>query len=287
MNTNQWHSLYLTSNVPFNKETSAHVAEHLKQQVQDLGYTLYNPFGIIPGKSYPQAVRAFVAPPQATWIRIIAESPLPDALIQAISADYFVLSLTLNEDDNHISAYQNGQPVTVDVDTLRPYLKADADPNDLDRALNTPDITVLPPENTPQPQVQQVVLPLDALPPEIQAMAKDLNPKDTSNMFQKMMRNLGKGNDPTQDEKTKQLMKQAQGLDWNTPHAAQIRLLMQLLNTPDTWRKPDYVALRDAYSLHQRRQRRPNATLYPGDAEAMQAVPDALDYHPIFAGKVD
>ena len=59
---------------------------------------------------------------------------------------------------------------------------------------------------------------------------------------------------------------------------------MDCLNIPD-WRAPDFVTLRDAYALHKRRQRSPNATLYPGDAEALAAVPDALTYTPIYAGK--
>jgi hypothetical protein len=45
------------------------------------------------------------------------------------------------------------------------------------------------------------------------------------------------------------------------------------------------VALRDSYQLHARRQRKPDARLYPGDEEAMTRVPDALDYIPVYGGK--
>jgi hypothetical protein len=60
---------------------------------------------------------------------------------------------------------------------------------------------------------------------------------------------------------------------------------MNCLTIPLGWISPDFVALRDAYQLHERRRRNPNAMLYPGDAEAMAAVPNALDYAVVYAGK--
>jgi hypothetical protein len=57
------------------------------------------------------------------------------------------------------------------------------------------------------------------------------------------------------------------------------------LTIPSDWQEPDFVTLRDAYQLHERRRRNPNAPLYPGDAEAMEAVSDALDYIVLYAGK--
>ncbi|MBL8157537.1 MAG: hypothetical protein JNM70_25480, partial [Anaerolineae bacterium] len=42
--------------------------------------------------------------------------------------------------------------------------------------------------------------------------------------------------------------------------------------------------LRDAYQLHSRRQRNPNARAYPGDEAVMAAVPDALMYTPVYGG---
>ena len=51
------------------------------------------------------------------------------------------------------------------------------------------------------------------------------------------------------------------------------------------WGNPDFVPLRDAYQVLSRLKRRPNATLYAGDQEAMDAVPNALEYRPVYAGK--
>ena len=53
---------------------------------------------------------------------------------------------------------------------------------------------------------------------------------------------------------------------------------------PSDWHAPDFTTLRDAYQVAERRQRRPNAGLYPGDAEALAAVPDALAYTPVYGG---
>jgi hypothetical protein len=73
--------------------------------------------------------------------------------------------------------------------------------------------------------------------------------------------------------------------DWNSAGGVQIRALMDCLTVPPGWQMPDFVTLRDAFQLHERRRRNPNATLYPGDSEAMAAVPDALDYIAVYAGK--
>ena len=59
---------------------------------------------------------------------------------------------------------------------------------------------------------------------------------------------------------------------------------MACLDVSNNWHEPDFVALRDAYQLHLRRQRNPKAMLYPGDTQAMGAVPNALEYTPIYGG---
>lgn len=286
MSKNQWHTLFLTSSVPFSDDTPQAVADELYAAAESDGYTRYNPFGLIPGRSYPHTVRAFVSPITNGWIRVIAASPLPDALHRAASVGRVLLALDVTDTDSTARVFADGAPLTDPTDTLAPFLREGATPDELRRALHTPDITVLPPEPTADaPQVQEVVLPLDALPPEFQEMASGLNPQDTQKLFDKMMGQVGKRGVDDQREAAQTLMQAARELDWNAHHAARIRLLMGQLAVPQGWREPHYIPLRDAYSLHARRKRRPNARLYPGDAEAMAAVPDALAYHPVFAGK--
>ena len=75
--------------------------------------------------------------------------------------------------------------------------------------------------------------------------------------------------------------------DWNSPGARRLHALVGCLTLPPNWRDPDFVTLRDAYQLHARRQRKPDARLYPGDEEIMARVPNALDYIPVYGGRDD
>lgn len=284
MTTNSWHSLFLTSNAP-GPDRSAVVADAMRTAAQGIGYTLYNPFGIIPGRSYAHTIRAFVFPVRDGWVRVLSDTILPGPVVAAAANGGFCLSVALTDTDNDIRVYQDGQAADDPASALQAYLQPGANPDDIQRALHAPDLTVLPAEDTPQAPMQEVVLPLDALPEDIQRMAKGMKPEQASRMFNKMMGQFGKGSEDAQRKQAQELMKQAQGLDWSTPSAQQVRLLMRLITVPDDWRKPDFVTLRDAYSLHARRQRRPNARMYPGDAESIAAVPDALAYHPVYAGK--
>ncbi|MEL7236580.1 MAG: hypothetical protein AAGK74_18905, partial [Chloroflexota bacterium] len=86
-------------------------------------------------------------------------------------------------------------------------------------------------------------------------------------------------------EAAKALVQQSAQMNWNTPNGWKIRALLEMLNVPPGWREPPFVSLRSAYSLHARRQRKPDARLYPGDEETMKLVPNALDYTPVYAGK--
>jgi hypothetical protein len=118
-------------------------------------------------------------------------------------------------------------------------------------------------------------------------MTGDLKGRHTVNsgqaqqMFNKITGNLLKGD---KQEAARDLLK-SNAVDWTGAGGQKIILLMKLLGLSIAdWREPDYVPLRDAYQLHNRRRRNPNAMLYPGDAEAMSVVSDALLYTPIFAG---
>jgi hypothetical protein len=110
-------------------------------------------------------------------------------------------------------------------------------------------------------------------------MAGRLDPRQAESLFTRISGAVAQkgGADPA----ARELLRQP---DWNSAGGRKIIALMDCLGIAG-WRAPDFVTLRDAYALHVRRQRSPNAKLYPGDAEALAAVPDALDYTPIYAGK--
>jgi hypothetical protein len=252
-----WQSLYLPS--------GDNVAENLKAALTASGYTPFDPFGLLPGKSYPQAVRVFVAPERGGWTRIIGA--LERGLLPELSLTAPCLVVELDGDEAHFEAYFEGEAATPEI-ALMSYA-------------HEHDCIHLALKNTHFLKRIDVggVTP-DALPEDIRKMAEQVDPKQAAALFARISGTLAQkgGNDPAAAEMLRQP-------NWNSAGGSKIAALMDCLRIPD-WRDPDFVTLRDAYALHKRRERSPNATLYPGDAEALAAVPDALTYTPVYAGKM-
>jgi hypothetical protein len=265
-----WQSLYLRCD-----KTTA--VERLRQTLNEAGYQAFDPFGLIPGKSYPLAVRAFAAPTIDGWTRVISENALDESIARAMSAaEGFALAVSLIEADAHFSVYQAGAHAPMP-DALTAYLRPDKTPDDLRAAFAA--VTVLPAPS------QKSGLPLDALPKDVQQMAGQINMQQAQGMFARLSGDLLKKTGGA-SASISQGVPIPQGIDWNSAGGARIQAVMACLSVPDSWREPDFVTLRDAYQLHLRRERLPNARLYPGDAEAMERVPEALTYTPVYAGKV-
>lgn len=277
MNHN-WSSLYLSSkNLPDGVQQQAAAA--LNAALERQGYTAYDPFGELPGAAYADAVKLFVAPTGDGWTRVLSEPVvLPDWLLSALSRVGLVLWMALDAEELRVAVYGDGQ--TLDpFDALSAHLRADRSPDDLRRAL-AGEFVDIPDE--PE-SAQAAGIPLDALPPEMQTLAHNLNPRQVSGLFNKLMGRVTRRVDTDVDSARALLA--GSGPAWNSDGGRCIRALMACLTLPSDWREPDFVTLRDAYQLQRRRQRLPNATLYPGDAEALAAVPDALDYIPVYAGR--
>ncbi|MBE0691179.1 MAG: hypothetical protein IH587_13755, partial [Anaerolineae bacterium] len=81
------------------------------------------------------------------------------------------------------------------------------------------------------------------------------------------------------------LIEQPDAPDWDGVAGARLRGVAQAFGLPDDWQSPDFVSVRDAYQASARRQRKPDAPLFPGDAEALAAVGDAPAYLPVFGGR--
>lgn len=277
MNHN-WSSIYLSSKhlpVAAQQKAAAALSEALDRQ----GYTPYDPFGGMPGPAYADAIKLFVAPSVRAWTRVITEPVAPpDWLLSALSRVGLVLWVALEDDTPHVTVYADGQTLTP-LDALAVHRRDGCNPDDLRRALNGDCGQVV---DEPQP-AQTAGIPLDALPPDMQALAQNLNPRQVGGLFNKVMGRI-KGRVDTDVDSARALLS-GSGPDWNSGGGRCIRALMACLDLPENWREPDFVTLRDAYQLQRRQQRLPNATLYPGDAEALAAVPDALDYTPIYAGR--
>lgn len=261
-----WHSLYLPG------ATQAAVAASLRESALTLGYSPFDPFGLIPGRSYPHAVRLFIGPASAGWLRVVGQ---PDARqLPELSQLAPVLSLALDGGSAEIALWRDGtrQPA----EAFAPWLRDGFSADDIRRILDASD----------EGPRRADSLPFDALPDDVRQMAGKVDPKQARSMFARLTQTtLGKaGGDDEAAKNAQALLAAGQPPDWTSGGGARISRLMGCLTVPNDWREPDFTTLRDAYQLHLRRQRRPNADLYPGDAEAMAAVPNALDYVPVYAG---
>ncbi len=263
-----WSSLYLPS------ADGPSVVDAVRASLTALGYTLFNPFGLMPGPAYPQAVRLFVAPARDGWVRIIGES---DPRQLPLMSPFTTVALTLDGSDAAMAVFQNGAKVTLDA--LAAWLRPGRAAADLSRVAATPDLRVVAKE-------EAAALPLDALPGNVQSLAGKIDMKNAQKMFARMTGDAVKrgGADDHVANAARGLIAAGNPPDWDSAGGRRLQALMDCLTVPADWRTPDFTTLRDAYQVSERRQRRPNSSLYPGDAEALAAVPNALDYTPVYGG---
>jgi hypothetical protein len=255
-----WHSLYIPADDP------APIAERLRTALQALGYTLYQPFGLMPTRPYKQSVRLFVAPARAGWVRIIGEPTA--ALVAELAADWPVLWLSLARDRAGIQAFaRGGEPV-------EPVELSGAAAAQVDRARqDAPSAT----------EAALPGLPLAVLPSDVQKLAANVDAQQAGRLFERLSGELMKraGGDM---QAARGLLDPKDAPDWASDGGARLFALAQSLGLPDSWRLPDFISLRDAYQAGERRRRKPDAPPFPGDDQALAAAPDALDHTPIFGG---
>jgi hypothetical protein len=266
-----WHSLYLSS------EASAEIlSDWLDAYLTAHGYTRYSPFEAFPGAAYPHAVRTFIAPLASGYLRrLLVEVTSPDDLIslaETLSKNALCLRLSLNGTAGEFSAYAQGEEVEP-LPALEPHLRSGQTTGALTGAL-AGRVTVGTDDN------QIGGMNLQELPDRMKSLWNAVNPRQANKMFQNLAQNFVKGE---KRAAVQQLLDDAP--QWDSAAGKRLRSVMACLNVPAGWREPDFVTLRTAYALHLRRQRLPNAPLFPGDAEAMSAVPDALAYLPVYGGK--
>lgn len=265
--TKLWHNLYLPT------ENTQAIITTLRDTLTAQDYTLYDPFGTVIGKSYRDRVRLFVTPSHHQWTRILG-TPTTH-LLQNVSQIAPCLSLAImSSSETEITVYENGVPVNPH-HSLTPYLAEHRTTDDLQGVLNG--TLVEDGARTTED------FPMDILPDDLQEQAQNLNPKHINKMFSKLMKRVNKRIGNSDADAARALLQS--GVDWATPAGRQVRTLLDILNVDEGGITPNFVDLRDAYQIHQRRAKKPNAILYPGDEEAMKGVPNALDYTPIYAGK--
>lgn len=266
---NSWQSIFVQ-----NLDSSA-AAERIHASLTNAGWRLYDPFAGL-GMSYPRRVGVFIAPQQGTWLRVVLEATLRDAvpLAQALSEDGLALLASLEESVLTLHAYQASKTLT----DLRDALPAHVDTEPMIQAL-TGDPPPLPPLDD-VPLVGGV--PLADAPDALRRMSANASAQQVGRLFERIARSVLSRE---QEAGARELLRQGEGPDWQSLGGLTLRHVLHTLGVPPGWHTPDFATLRLAYTLHLRRQRLPHAPLLPGDAEALEAVPNALDYRPIYAGK--
>jgi len=282
--TQTWTSLYVQLT------DSAVAADALRSLLAERGYQPYDPFpggtGTPPGQK--ETVRLFVAPAQDGWVRVLGEvdqSLLPD-LSRALKTP--VLYAWLDEQDGGMSLYQDGEQQD-DPASFASYLRQDVSVEKLQQAF-AGKLKVSPVESTEPPVM---VVGADALPPELQQFAADqgVDPKKadklakrlTDQLFGRLSKQSGASREE-QEQARSVLMGGGRDI-WNSLQGQRLRAIAEQLKLPANWRLPTLDTVRDAYHVHRLRQSKPRMPLMPGDQESLKAVPDALEYIPVYVGR--
>ncbi len=276
-----WHSLFL-------RTTRAEpVIDALREALAARGYMPYDPFpgGTGTPPKLAANVRQFVAPPLAGWVRVLGapdDDVLPD--FQARIARP-VLVGWLTETDGGFALLHDGARLT-DPDAFAEFLRPAAGPDMLRKAF-AGDLTVAPVEPDEPPVA---VLGADGLPPELEQFAQQQGVdaqkanKLAERLGGKLLGRFTGGADDAETREAQALLAGAGGDLWNSLHGQRVRAIAGVLNLPENWRAPTWQQVRDAYQVFRLRERSPRMMLMPGDREAMDAVPDALDYTPVYMG---
>lgn len=279
-----WTSLYVSLT------DAAAVAAALQSLLTDKGYQPYDPFpgGAGTPLGQKETVRLFVAPPQDNWVRVLGQLDqdlLPD-LSHSLKAP--VLYAWLDEQDGGVVLYRDGQRHD-DPDSFAAYLQQGTSVEKLQQAF-AGKLKVSPVESGEPPVM---VVGADALPPELQQFAADqgVDPKKadklakrlTDQLFGRMSKQSGAS--PEEQEQARSVLMGGGHDIWNSLPGQRLRAIAEQLKLPANWRLPTLETLRDSYQVHRLRQAKPRMPMIPPDQEALKAVPNALDYLPVYMGK--
>lgn len=270
-----WHSLYL----PLDDQSRA--VDALGAVLTARGYTRYDPFPGGTGLSFGWKARAryFVAAPQDGWTRVLGacEPATLTALVAELNSN--LLYVWLDDDEGGGVCAWTADGCDHDADTLADWLHPDASLKDLQLAMEGD--VLAPALDQSGPQVLAV-----PLTPDLQALADKVDDRDAEKLMDKLTRSVfGKlGGAGKQAQADAQGMLGA-GVPWNSEAGRRIRAVMGCLSVPDGWREPAQEALTEAYGVARARQHNPEGLRLPGDDVALAAVPDALRYVPVYAGR--
>ncbi len=278
-----WYSLYWPAT------DSAPITAAFEAVLAGQGYQPFDPFpgGTGTPPALREAVKLFVAPPREGWVQVLGQPPdscLPDI---GQRAGLPALYAWLTEQDSGVALFRDGQRLD-DLDALEPYLRPGTSLDQLRQAAAGK--VAVPVVESDTPPV--AILGAEALPPDVRRLAqeKGVDSKHANKLVEKLGGRLfGKlskqpGESGAEQDQARALLMGGGKDMWNSLNGQRLRAIASILNLPDHWRDPTWEDVRDAYQVFRLRQRSPRMALMPGDKEAMHAVPDALDYRPVYWG---
>lgn len=248
--------------------------ELFKQELQANTYQLYDPFGVLPGKTYRNTVKLFIAPPHSNdWLSLISEQEL-SAWLPALGTNG--IALMIKAQAVQVQFYREGYACSP-----ADFVKMFPVETSLEQVLEQYEVVQHP---TIDPTPPPTVVPLTLLPSDVQAMAGNLSNQQINTLFEKLTRQLPQEGVVAEAQ---QFVHEQVTLNWTSPYGKSVRRLMSTLGTPDASILPPFTTIRDVYHVHRQLQRRPYRTLLPGEDNLRQLIPNALDYQPIYAGRND
>ncbi len=216
------------------------------------GWTPIDPFAGY-GRPAPQAMRAFAAPAQAGWTRVLCERLPDEALLCALAAEVTLLAVQIEDGQAAVWLGRGGALSPLPL----PALESQPAPRPVESPLQT------------------------ALPADMQAL--NTHPGAAGKLFARLSDSLlGKAGGT--DQRAAALALLAADDVWSGPAGRQVAAVLRGQGVAG-WETPGFAELRDAYALARRRQRRPEAAPLPGDADTLARVPDALACHLLYAAK--
>lgn len=259
-------------------EKHLQVVHTLQQMLEADGYSAYDPFPGGIGSPISKEIirlRLFVAPPQAGWQRVFIGDALPAAYLNQLAAalqNPVLNTALLSDSEYQITVAQPDSAPQTSLAALQPFLQPGKSLADLQRA--------------DQETSTQANASSGNLPSELQQLAEErgVSARQVDKMVGRLTKQIfGK---MEQDESGKdQAMAGLSGVrqpaDWSQMAAQRLLAVMACLQAPPDWYMPDYGTLVSAYQAA-RQIKRGNTINLPTDRSALDKVPQALAYTPLY-----
>ncbi|MBI5928506.1 MAG: hypothetical protein HY862_04315 [Chloroflexi bacterium] len=255
------------------------IQAHLKTNLQALGYVFYDPFAGGTGTpvGLQQRTRSFISPAHGGWVRMLfaPNEGWTDEVTRDILAGRPVIrAIYFSGEQFEIGTVTDG------IIGLVSFLRTGLTEADLQRAL------------VASSQVHTASPDGGNLPSELQKFADEqgVDAQQVDKMMQKMAGSVFKKIGSEQDAQTQAKSAMAGAtkqpeVDWNSPAGKALLGVMACLSVPEKWWQPDWKTLTGAYQAARQLQRDPKSPMLPGDKQAMAALPNALDFTPLYMGK--